>query len=486
MEGKTTATNESRLASLEQEVLPSIDARLTKIVKTLETVKNKVSRYETLSKISKQIEYYFSEKNLPTDLFLLKHMASNAEQWVPIKVLGTFNKIKQLCGSQNKKKSKVGKNTLVGAIELSLLLEMDETKCFVRSSSTQQKNQRLSTFNLYTVLSRSVIIRKLGVTMNTTENVRKKILTKCTTKTNENSIQLVLFVSSKETPQDVLRQSYQSTNQTTNQTKNGSNALPSQPSDDQRGVDVRKERTPCVVVVLSTKEEAIAVCRMVDEPNNWRGGLRVEMMSGEKVQPTASSPSQQQHLQKVDRHSLETKRTEELLKRKKEAEIKYEQEKKIKKIEQNRKNELKYYEDTIAEAGVIGIVLHSQTREGYGFVGRDLLQQKGTYFSLNHVYDSITVPNGDLDQNQKVVSATTNDNKNDAESAGEKKKSSSVVNKVPKMSIQEQIRMNEKKRRSGGGGDDNGNTTDLQRGDYVQFVSLIIHIHIHDTYIYGT
>ncbi|KAH6773539.1 translocase 11 [Perilla frutescens var. frutescens] len=47
-------------------------------------------------KIIKQVEYYFSDENLPNDKFLLKYVTRNAEGFVPIGVVASFRKMKKL------------------------------------------------------------------------------------------------------------------------------------------------------------------------------------------------------------------------------------------------------------------------------------------------------------------------------------------------------------------------------------------------------
>ncbi|EFA79127.1 Lupus La protein [Heterostelium album PN500] len=49
-----------------------------------------------LNKVAKQIEYYFSDSNYPTDKFLKEAAAKNPEGYVGIEVLATFNKIKSM------------------------------------------------------------------------------------------------------------------------------------------------------------------------------------------------------------------------------------------------------------------------------------------------------------------------------------------------------------------------------------------------------
>ncbi|CAI9773271.1 unnamed protein product [Fraxinus pennsylvanica] len=48
------------------------------------------------NKIIKQVEYYFSDENLPNDKFLMKYVTKNAEGFVPIGVIASFGKMKKL------------------------------------------------------------------------------------------------------------------------------------------------------------------------------------------------------------------------------------------------------------------------------------------------------------------------------------------------------------------------------------------------------
>ena len=51
---------------------------------------------EQRDKILTQVEFYFSDANLPTDAFLMKKVKSNPEGWVPLHVIVSFNRMKQL------------------------------------------------------------------------------------------------------------------------------------------------------------------------------------------------------------------------------------------------------------------------------------------------------------------------------------------------------------------------------------------------------
>ncbi|EOA12523.1 hypothetical protein CARUB_v10026475mg [Capsella rubella] len=51
---------------------------------------------ELKQKIIRQVEYYFSDENLPTDKFLLNAMKRNKKGFVPISTIATFHKMKKL------------------------------------------------------------------------------------------------------------------------------------------------------------------------------------------------------------------------------------------------------------------------------------------------------------------------------------------------------------------------------------------------------
>ncbi|XP_021854634.1 la-related protein 6A isoform X1 [Spinacia oleracea] len=48
------------------------------------------------AKIAKQVEYYFSDENLPSDKFLLKQVKKDKEGFVSISLIGSFRKMKKL------------------------------------------------------------------------------------------------------------------------------------------------------------------------------------------------------------------------------------------------------------------------------------------------------------------------------------------------------------------------------------------------------
>ena len=53
-------------------------------------------------KLVKQVEFYFSDTNLPTDNFMMKEVRKNKEGWVQISVIASFKKIRNLKAKSNK------------------------------------------------------------------------------------------------------------------------------------------------------------------------------------------------------------------------------------------------------------------------------------------------------------------------------------------------------------------------------------------------
>ncbi|XP_047059794.1 la-related protein 6A-like isoform X2 [Lolium rigidum] len=56
---------------------------------------------ELRDKIVKQVEYYFSDENLPTDEFMLKFVKKNKDGFVPVGVIASFRKMKKLVQDQS-------------------------------------------------------------------------------------------------------------------------------------------------------------------------------------------------------------------------------------------------------------------------------------------------------------------------------------------------------------------------------------------------
>ncbi|XP_078438825.1 la-related protein 6A-like [Wolffia australiana] len=75
----------------------SLDAQESKeIVPEITPVRPSSPATDIMQKIVRQVEYYFSDENLPTDKFMLKYVKKNKEGYVPIGVIASFRRMKKL------------------------------------------------------------------------------------------------------------------------------------------------------------------------------------------------------------------------------------------------------------------------------------------------------------------------------------------------------------------------------------------------------
>ena len=119
---------------------------------------------EQRAKITTQVEFYFSDANLPTDAFLLKKVKADKQKqgWVPIQVVCGFNRMKQLL----KKHPPVPTVAAIVA-ERSKSLLVDESKTKIRRA------EPLPEYDLEDIQARTVVAENLGFEP-TVEGVVKK------------------------------------------------------------------------------------------------------------------------------------------------------------------------------------------------------------------------------------------------------------------------------------------------------------------------
>eukprot|EP01097_Dermamoeba_algensis_P000684 TRINITY_DN1243_c0_g1_i1.p1 TRINITY_DN1243_c0_g1~~TRINITY_DN1243_c0_g1_i1.p1 ORF type:complete len:360 (-),score=116.84 TRINITY_DN1243_c0_g1_i1:253-1272(-) len=72
---------------------------------------------ELEKKIIKQVEYYFSDSNLPRDKFLLGEMAKNTENYVSVEVIASFTRMKALTTDLSVVKEALKKSTILALSE---------------------------------------------------------------------------------------------------------------------------------------------------------------------------------------------------------------------------------------------------------------------------------------------------------------------------------------------------------------------------------
>ena len=119
---------------------------------------------EQRAKITTQVEFYFSDANLPTDAFLLKKVKADKQKqgWVPIQVVCGFNRMKQLL----KKHPPVPTvAAIVAERSKSLLVDASKTKI--------RRAEPLPEYDLEDIQARTVVAENLGFEP-TVEGVVKK------------------------------------------------------------------------------------------------------------------------------------------------------------------------------------------------------------------------------------------------------------------------------------------------------------------------
>jgi hypothetical protein len=95
--------------------------------------------------LAPQVEFYFSDSNLPRDNFLKEKVAEDAEGFVDVALLCIFSRMNQLLKSSNKDASKVPAEKVAevaDALEGSTVLTLSEDKTRVRRTEVRAKTRR--------------------------------------------------------------------------------------------------------------------------------------------------------------------------------------------------------------------------------------------------------------------------------------------------------------------------------------------------------
>jgi len=79
----------------------------------------------------RQIEFYFSDSNLPYDRFMWTLHTANADHWVPIETVSSFKRMREF--------KSLGMPWIVGALKSSDQLEVDESDTKIRRRSEVQE-----------------------------------------------------------------------------------------------------------------------------------------------------------------------------------------------------------------------------------------------------------------------------------------------------------------------------------------------------------
>ena len=190
---------------------------------------------EQRAKILTQVEFYFSDANLPTDAFLMKRVRADPEGWVPLGVICGFNRMKQLL--------KKHPHTVVADIlaEKSTLLIVDDARAKLRRA------QPLPDFDLEDVQSRTVVAENFGADAPTIDGVRER------------------FAPAGEVLMVRVRHPGM-------QTPAGTTA--------KSGLDLVHVASGAVhaLVEFATRDAAARSVEMLNDDKDWRNGLRVRLL----------------------------------------------------------------------------------------------------------------------------------------------------------------------------------------------------------------
>ncbi|KAK9813102.1 hypothetical protein WJX72_009094 [[Myrmecia] bisecta] len=172
-----------------------------------------------------QVEFYFSDVNLPTDVFMLKQVQRTPEGWVPLKVLAGFNRMKTLTRDLR---------LVRAALETSTELELSPDQQRVRRKAPLPEVDRID------VLERSVIADNLPEKPSI--DAMNELFGRC----GEVVMVRICHRGSgpKSTAQTVKRADLVTSNQTH------------------------------AIVEFKTVEEAARAVHELTDANNWRSGLR--------------------------------------------------------------------------------------------------------------------------------------------------------------------------------------------------------------------
>jgi len=194
---------------------------------------------ELRSKILRQVEFYFSDANLPTDDFLLNILrrpgpggSSEKQQqgWVPIKTLASFHKMKKLTNNIS---------TIVAALRTSTVLEV---------SPEGQRVRRLAPFDVN--INFDDIRLKTVITWNLPEKPTIEYVIDLFSSIGEVEI---ARIRKTDHPEPLLTRGLKA--------------------------DIKKNvRDFYALIRYTTREEAVKAVEKLHDESNWRSGLRVKLL----------------------------------------------------------------------------------------------------------------------------------------------------------------------------------------------------------------
>ena len=227
---------------------------------------------EQRAKITTQVEFYFSDANLPTDAFLLKKVKADPEGWVPIGVVCGFNRMKQLL----KKHPPVATVAAIVA-ERSRVLVVDETLGKIRRA------EPLPDFDLEDIQARTVVAENLGAEP-TVEGVAKAFALDVVAEdaSTNDDVQKTNDVPNENVPNAAIK----NTNATRSvppsmvRVRHPGMQTPAGVCAATTGLDLVRVASGAThaLIEYETRELAELAVRLKNDDKDWRHGLRVRLL----------------------------------------------------------------------------------------------------------------------------------------------------------------------------------------------------------------
>lgn len=202
------------------------------------------SDVDLVAKIVKQVNFYFSDTNLPTDNFLLKEVRKTQEGWVPIRLIASFKRMKSLSKDIR---------VVAAALETS-------TKLVVSGHRVRRK-EPLPQVNETEALLRTAIVDNLP-DQATIDSLTEKF-------SAAGKVKMVRICQPNSGPRSIAQ------------------SIP--------GADLAVSGQLHALIEFENQEQVEAAVKQLTDSNNWRSGLRVRPLLRHGFQPQQKQPHGKAH-----------------------------------------------------------------------------------------------------------------------------------------------------------------------------------------------
>jgi len=219
---------------------------------------------EQRQKIATQVEFYFSDANLPTDAFLMRRVRQNPEGWVPLAVVCGFNRMKQLL---KKHPASVVADVLADLSEGVLVCDDDKTSV--------RRVVPLPDFDLEDIQARTVVVENLAsLCGDASKKDREDDADENTSSSSS---------SSAATPSiDAVRAKFSSAGNVLVARVRHPGMSPAAATSAKTGLDLVVPANfgaiSYALVEYETRDEAARAVATLNDDKDWRRGLRVRLL----------------------------------------------------------------------------------------------------------------------------------------------------------------------------------------------------------------